>query len=142
MFVDGYDLQVVAFASPELVKLWHLGRGALTPVFTATAIGVFIGAPLLGYLGDRHGRRLAIITSCVICGFGTLAITTAQNIDQLSLLRFVSGIGIGGLMPNIIALNTELSPHRLRATLTVLMFTGVTFGGFAPVLVATWLQPH
>jgi MFS transporter, AAHS family, 4-hydroxybenzoate transporter len=56
-------------------------------------------------------------------------------------LRFCTGIGIGGLMPNTIALNSELSPKRLRATLVVLMFTGVTLGSSAPGFISAWVLP-
>jgi AAHS family 4-hydroxybenzoate transporter-like MFS transporter len=93
-------------------------------------------------MGDRYGRRAAIIGGCLIYGLGTLATVAATNLDQIIVLRFVTGIGIGGLMPNTIALNSELSPQRLRATLIVLMFTGITTGSGLPGGIQAWLVPR
>jgi AAHS family 4-hydroxybenzoate transporter-like MFS transporter len=104
--------------------------------------GIFFGAPLLGYIGDRYGRKTAIIIGCLICGFATLAMVFAANLQQLLLLRVVTGIGIGGLMPNTVSLTSELSPKRFRAMLIVLMFTGITLGGATPSVIAAWLVPQ
>jgi AAHS family 4-hydroxybenzoate transporter-like MFS transporter len=65
-----------------------------------------------------------------------------SNLDQVVVLRFFTGIGIGGLMPNLIALNSELAPRRWRATLIVLMFTGVTAGSGTPGAIQAWLIPQ
>ena len=142
MFADGFDISALAFAAPELVREWQLDSASLGPAFSASLFGILFGAPLLGYFGDRYGRKTAIISGCLIYGVCTLALVATGNLQQVIVLRFLTGIGIGGLMPNAIALNAELSPKRLRATLTVLMFTGITLGGAFPSLVAAWLIPH
>lgn len=142
MFGDGYDISALAFAAPELVRDWNLESATLGPAFSASLFGILFGAPLLGYFGDRFGRKPAIITGCIIYGLCTLAIIWTSNLQQVIVLRFLTGIGIGGLMPNTIALNSELSPKRFRATLTVLMFTGITLGSGAPSVISAWLIPH
>jgi AAHS family 4-hydroxybenzoate transporter-like MFS transporter len=142
MLADGYDISALASAAPELVRTWHLPAKAFGPAFSASLFGVLFGAPLLGAMGDRYGRRAAIIGGCLIYGLGTLATVAATNLDQIIVLRFVTGIGIGGLMPNTIALNSELSPQRLRATLIVLMFTGITTGSGLPGGIQAWLVPR
>lgn len=142
MFADGFDISALSFAAPELVREWHLDSASLGPAFSASLFGILFGAPLLGYFGDRYGRKAAIICGCLIYGLTTLALVATTSLHQLIVLRFFTGIGIGGLMPNTIALNTELAPRRLRATLTVLMFTGITLGGASPSMVAAWLIPH
>ena len=142
MFGDGYDITAMAFAAPELVRDWGLHPASLGPAFSASLVGILFGAPLLGYVGDRHGRKPAIIAGCLIYGLCTLAIMWSSSLHQIIVLRFLTGLGIGGLMPNTISLNAELSPRRLRATLTVLMFTGITLGSGAPSLVAAWLVPR
>ena len=142
MYADGYDISAMSFAAPELVRQWHVPQSAFGIVFSASLFGVLFGAPLLGYVGDRFGRRMAIVFGSAIFGFGTLAMMWATSLDQMTALRFVTGIGIGGLMPNTIALNSELSPKRWRATLVVLMFTGVTLGSSTPGPVAAWLVPE
>ncbi|MEP7242355.1 MAG: MFS transporter [Gammaproteobacteria bacterium] len=142
MFADGYDISAMAFAAPELVRQWHVAPSSFGVVFSASLFGVLFGAPLLGYVGDRFGRRAAIVIGSAIFGVGTLAMMWAGSLEQMTALRFLAGIGIGGLMPNTIALNSELSPRRWRATLVVLMFTGVTLGSATPGPVAGWLVPE
>ena len=142
MFADGYEITAMAFAAPELVRLWDLDTASLGPVFSASLVGIFFGAPLLGYVGDRYGRKAAIILGCLICGFSTLAMVFAANLQQLFVLRIVTGIGIGGLMPNTVSLTSELSPKRFRAMLIVLMFTGITLGAGTPSVITAWLVPQ
>jgi len=142
MFADGYEITAMAFAAPELVRLWGVDPASLGPVFSASLFGIFFGAPLLGYIGDRYGRKTAIVLGCLICGSSTLAMVLATNMQQLIVLRVVTGIGIGGLMPNTVSLTSELSPKRFRAMLIVLMFTGITLGGGTPSVIAAWLVPQ
>ena len=142
MFADGYDISVMPFAAKDFTHLWHLGPGSLTPVLTASSYGVLLGAPLLGWVGDRFGRKTAILLASFIYGVSTLAVVLTSGLWETAALRFITGIGIGGLMPNTIALNSELAPKRWRATLVVLMFTGITLGSGAPGQVAAWVMPH
>ena len=142
MVADGFDISSLASAAPQLARAWHVPPQDFGPAFSASLFGVLFGAPLLGYLGDRFGRRMAIIVGSLIYGCATLATVWATNLDQMVALRFVTGIGIGGLMPNTIALNSELSPKRLRATLIVLMFTGITTGSGLPGYIQAWLIPR
>ena len=141
MFADGFDISALSFAVPELVREWHQAGPAFKWAQSASNIGVLVGAPLLGYIGDRFGRRVAIALGSVIFGVFTLSMSQATSIDQLTVMRFLTGIGIGGLMPNTIALNAELAPRRWRALLVVLMFTGITLGSGTPGAVAGWLVP-
>jgi len=142
MLADGYEISALAFAGPELIREWGIEPGSLGPVFSASLFGIFVGAPLLGYVGDRFGRKTAIISGCLIFGVSTLAMVLATSLEQMFVLRFVAGIGIGGLMPNTVSLTSELSPKRFRATLIVLMFTGITVGSGSPSVVAAWLVPE
>ncbi len=141
MFADGFDISALSFAVPELVREWGEPGPAFKWAQSASNIGVLIGAPLLGFIGDRYGRRVAIALGSVIFGIFTLAMSQSTSIDQLTVLRFLTGIGIGGLMPNTIALNAELAPRQWRALLVVLMFTGITLGSGTPGAVAGWLVP-
>lgn len=142
MFSDGYDISALSFAAPELVRQWGVPSEAFKVAFSASLFGVLFGAPLLGYIGDRFGRRKAILLGSVIFGVGTLAMVWTTSLEQMAALRFLTGIGIGGLMPNTISLNSEMSPRRWRATLVVLMFTGITLGSGMPGPVAGWLVPE
>jgi len=142
--IDGFDISAAPAAGPFLVREWQLGSpAALTLPFSATNFGVLFGAPLFGWVGDRFGRKPAIMLSLVAFGLFTLLIVFATSVDHLTWARFLTGFGIGGAIANTIALNAEMAPARLRATLIILMFTGTTFGGALPPLVAnTLVQSH
>jgi AAHS family 4-hydroxybenzoate transporter-like MFS transporter len=136
---DGYDIIAAAVALPHLKAAWNITD--MRPVgwmLSASLVGILFGAPLFGYIGDRSGRKKAIIGSCLTFGVFTLAAVEAGSVMQLLVLRFLAGIGIGGIFPNIIALNAEFAPKRVRATMIILMFTGVTFGGVLPGLISVW----
>ena len=142
MFADGFDISVLSFAVPALGRVWQLPPESFRIVLSASLFGILFGALIFGYVGDRFGRRTAIVAGCVLYGLATLAVTGAGNLQHVTWLRFVTGIGLGGLMPNTIALNSELAPKRWRATLIVLMFTGITLGSATPSVVAAWLVPR
>jgi AAHS family 4-hydroxybenzoate transporter-like MFS transporter len=138
MFADGFDLNSLGFAAPSLVEMWGIQRSEMGPVLSANLVGIFIGAPILGWLGDRYGRRPLIIGGILLFGVMTLLMAWTTTMEQMMVLRFLAGIGIGGIMPNTISLNSELSPKRFRSTLIVLMFMGITTGSTAVGLVAAY----
>jgi len=140
---DGYDITAIAYAAPELLKQWAIAdRSALGPVFSASLVGILVGSPLLGFAGDRYGRRAASIGSLVVFGAFTLAAAWARSLDQMLILRALAGVGLGGLLPNMIAYTGEFAPRRYRATLIIVMFCGVTLGGAIPAAISVWLVPH
>ena len=141
MMADGFDLLNASIAGPALIKEWGISRASLGPVFSASLVGFLVGAPFFGYLGDRFGRRVAIIFSLIFVGVTTLACAWATNLQELLWLRFLSGLGLGGVLPNVIALNAEFAPKRLRATVLVVMSTGITLGAAVPGIVGVTLMP-
>jgi AAHS family 4-hydroxybenzoate transporter-like MFS transporter len=141
MLTDGYDLLAASYGAPALITAWHVNPAALGPVFSASPLGMVLGSPLLGWLGDRIGRRRTVILGTLIYGVFTLLCAGATSIPELMVLRFITGIGLGGMLPNITALNVEFAPKRVRATLVVLMFMGVTAGSTLPALVVAAF-PH
>jgi AAHS family 4-hydroxybenzoate transporter-like MFS transporter len=141
-FTDGYEISALGLAVPHIVREWHVPPAQLGTMLSASLAGMFFGAPLFGFIGDRYGRRPAIALGCLAYGLTTLAILFAHSVGQVTLLRFITGLGMGGVLPNTIALNSELSPKRLRARLIILMFMGITLGGSVPGLVAVGLVPQ
>ena len=141
MMADGFDLLNASIAGPAIIKEWGISRSALGPVFSASLVGFLVGAPFFGYLGDRYGRRVAIISSLLFVGASTLASAWATDLQELLWLRFISGLALGGVLPNVIALNAEFTPKRLRATALVVMLTGIPLGGAVPGLVGATLMP-
>ena len=138
--LDGFDTQVIGFVAPILTSAWQINPAGLGLVFAAGLLGLACGAVFLGPVSDRIGRRAVIIGSTA--WFGAFSVLTAQATtpNELALFRFLTGLGLGGAMPNIIALTAEFTPHRLRATLVTLMFCGfplgAVFGGLASARLA------
>ena len=136
VMADGYDIGAAAFAAPVLIREWHVSPAALGGLFSAGLVAGLIGPPLLGWIADHHGRRTAIIGGLLFFGAFTWASVLAQDLTTLIWLRFIAGIGISGVLAIATALVIEYAPRRIRATLFVVMFSGVTFGGGVPGLVA------
>ncbi len=139
--IDGYDIAAIAFAAPHLVREWGLKPGALGPVFSASLIGILFGSAVFGWVGDRYGRKTALIASNLLFGVFTFAAAWSTNLEQLFWLRLLAGLGIGGVIPNVVAINTESSPRRLRATLALIGVGFVPIGGAIPGVVAATLVP-
>ena len=137
--LDGFDTQAIAFVAPAIAVDWGVAKSEFGPVFSAALVGLAIGAFTLGSVADRVGRRLIVIIS--VAGFGGFSLLTAyaQNMDQILLLRFLTGLGLGGAMPNIITLTTEYSPRRLRTLMVVIMFSGFPLGALLGGLVSAQL---
>jgi AAHS family 4-hydroxybenzoate transporter-like MFS transporter len=142
LFIDGFDTQAIGYVAPDLARDWALPRGALGPVFSAGLFGLMIGALIFGPVADRIGRKRIIVLSTVAFGLGTLAAIFAQDIYWLIALRFLTGLGLGGAMPNAIALTSEFSPHRRRATMVMAMFVGFSVGAALGGLLASELLPR
>jgi len=142
LFLDGFDTQAIGFVAPVLAKEWGLTKGSLGPVFSAGLFGLMIGALLLGPAADRIGRKKIIILSTVAFGIGALVTAFVQDISALIAIRFLTGLGLGGAMPNAIAMTSEFNPRRRRATMVMLMFCGFSVGGALGGLVAAALIPH
>jgi len=142
VFIDGYDIGAIGFAAPELVKAWGItDRSLLGPVFSASLIGILSGSAIFGFIGDRYGRKAALITANLVFGVFTLAAAYATNLNEMFWLRLLAGLGIGGVIPNIIAINAESAPRRMRATLAIIAVGFVPLGGALPALVLMTLVP-
>jgi MFS transporter, AAHS family, 4-hydroxybenzoate transporter len=139
--IDGYDIACIAFAAPHLVHDWHLKPGSLGPVFSSSLIGILFGSALFGWVGDRYGRKIALISSNLLFGVFTLWAAYATNLDQMFWLRLLAGLGIGGVIPSVVAIATESAPHKYRATLGLIAVGFVPLGGAIPGVIAATLVP-
>jgi AAHS family 4-hydroxybenzoate transporter-like MFS transporter len=142
LFLDGFDTQAIGYVAPALAKEWGLTKAALGPVFSAGLFGLMIGALLFGPLADRIGRKKIIIFSTLAFGLGTLATAFVQDVGALLAIRFLTGLGLGGAMPNAVAMTSEFSPYRRRATMVMIMFCGFSVGAALGGLLAAALIPH
>jgi len=142
MVADGFDLSAVGFVAPELVKAWHIPPAHFAPVFTAGIVGLLCGAPSLGFAGDRIGRKNAILVGLFTYGGFSLVTMMASSLNDFIVLRFLTGVGLGGMIPNVLALTAEMAPKRLRGMFTVIVLFGVPTGVAMPGWVAAFLVPH
>ena len=97
-----------------MMREWGLPRGDFAPVLAAGLIGMMIGGAVAGIIGDRIGRRIALIGSVLVFGVLTAAAALVDNLWALGALRFLAGLGLGGAMPNAAALASEYVPRRHR----------------------------
>jgi MFS transporter, AAHS family, 4-hydroxybenzoate transporter len=142
VLLDGFDTAAIGFIAPSLINEWHISKPALAPVLSAALFGLAFGALLAGPLSDRLGRRLMLITSVLIFGLACFSSAFSVSLVQLTVLRFVTGLGLGAAMPNAVTLVSEYCPDRRRATLVNLMFCGFPLGAAFGGFLAAWLIPH
>ncbi len=142
VLADGFDISSIGVAIPGLYRSFAITDPNVGgQLIAASLVGILFGSPLFGWVGDRWGRKAAIISSCFLFGVVTWATVFAASAQQVMALRFVAGLGIGGLLPNVTALISELAPARYRAAVIILAFTGVALGGALPGLVGATLVP-
>src|SRR5579862_8153137 len=128
VLLDGLNTQVIGYLGPALSRDWRLPRTALGPIFSASLTGLMIGLLVIGPLSDKLGRKLAMVASTVLFGCFTLLTAGAHGVPDLLFYRLMAGIGLGGALPNALALTGEYCPARRRATLVVIMFCGFSLG--------------
>lgn len=142
VFVEGFDAQAIAYVAPSISAAWSLPKGALGPVFAAGLLGIMLGSLFIAPLADRMGRRRIMLISTAVFGLLTLVTPLAQDTTSLLVLRFLTGFGLGGAMPNAISLTSEYSPARRRSFLIMLMFGGFSLGSALGGFAAAYLIPH
>ena len=89
VLIDGYDIAAIAFAAPHLVRAWGISPAALGPVFSASLVGILFGSALFGWIGDRYGRKAALVGANLLFGVFTLAAAYATSLDQMELRKAV-----------------------------------------------------
>ena len=142
VLLDGFDTAAIGYIAPSLLNEWHLAKPALAPVLSAALLGIAVGALISGPVSDRIGRRPLVVASVLIFGVACTASASSSNIEQLSVLRFITGIGLGGAMTNAVTMIDEFCPTSRRATVTGLVCCGFPLGAALGGLLAAWLIPH
>ncbi|SIT35901.1 4-hydroxybenzoate transporter PcaK [Paraburkholderia piptadeniae] len=139
---DGFDTAAVGFIAPSLVQDWGIARAALGPVMSAALVGLGIGALGAGPMADRVGRKTVLVLSVFFFGLWSFAAAHASSIESLTVLRFMTGLGLGAAMPNAVTLMSEYAPARIRAVAVNAMFCGFSCGLAIGGVASAWLIPH
>jgi AAHS family 4-hydroxybenzoate transporter-like MFS transporter len=136
MFIDGFNTQAASYIAPGVAHEWHLTKAQLGPMFSSALAGLMVGYLFLSPLSDRFGHKRIVVLSTFAFGVFTLVGVAAQNLDQLMLLRFLTGLGLGAAAPSAVALTGEYSPERLRASFVLAIYCGFSFGFIVAGMVA------
>lgn len=133
ILADGLDAGAIGYIAPTITDEWGISKKELGPVFSAALVGMSFGALLSGPLADRYGRRWIVIVATALFGAATLCCLSAENLQQLSVWRFLTGLGLGAAMPNIATLLSEYMPQQRRVFMVNLMLSmfplGAAMGG-------------
>ncbi|MDP3549595.1 MAG: MFS transporter [Novosphingobium sp.] len=134
--LDGFDVLSSAFAAPGIAKEWGIERDALGVVLSMELVGMGFGSILLGGAADRFGRRPTILGCLVVMTTGMWLATTSGSPSGLALWRFITGLGIGGMLAAINAVTAELSSKKGRSLAMALMVIGYPIGATVGGIIA------
>ena len=140
--LDGFDTQSIGFLAPAIAEFLNVPLHSFAPVFVVGLLGLMCGAGVLGPVADRWGRKWTIVFSTVVFGLFSFLTAYATSFNELLAFRFLTGIGLGGAMPNVVAMTAEYSPKRLQTILVSMLFTGMPLGAVLGGLVASVLLPR
>lgn len=141
LLLDGFDTQAMGFLVPPIAEELGLPLSAFGTVLSAGLFGLMLGAMSAGPVADRWGRKWAIIVSSFVFGGFSLLTAHADTIGELVLLRLLTGLGLGGAMPNVVSLASEYAPKRLQPILVTLIFVGMGGGAVLASIVGGALIP-
>lgn len=127
--VDGLEVTVVGFMAAQLKTDWGITTAQLAPAVTSGLVGLGLGSFVAGPLGDRFGRKPVIVAAIALFAAATLLTALTEGVVGFSLLRLVTGFGLGASMPNVAALVTEIVSTRRRQTALALIWAGFPAGG-------------
>ena len=140
--MDGFDTAIIGFIASDLVQEWGVQKSDLGPVMSAALVGLAFGALTAGPMADRIGRKKVLVLSILVFGGFSLITAFATSLTQLTILRFLTGLGLGAAMPNAATLMSEYAPERRRALLVNLMFFGFPIGSSMGGFISAWMIPH
>ncbi|HYU83882.1 MAG TPA: MFS transporter, partial [Kribbellaceae bacterium] len=140
---DGYDLIVYGAVVPSLLQhpTWHITPGEAGSIGSYALTGMVIGTLCVGALTDIVGRRKIMFASIVWFSLAMGATALAPSPELFGVLRFVTGLGLGGVVPTAIALTVEYAPAHRRNFNNALMFSGFSLGGVLAAVLAINLIP-
>jgi MFS transporter, AAHS family, 4-hydroxybenzoate transporter len=142
LMIDGFDVQSMGYAAPALIKDWGIPSPTLGPVFSAGLFGILVGSLVFSTVADKIGRRPMLLIATLFFSLMTFWTARANSITELLVIRFIAGAGLGGIMPNALALTGEYMPSRLRVPAMMHVGNGFNFGAALGGFIAAWLIPN
>ncbi|MEM5387662.1 aromatic acid/H+ symport family MFS transporter [Paraburkholderia phymatum] len=139
LILDGFDVVAMGFIAPAIIDDWKLGHVALGPVLTMGLFGLAIGALTGGPLADRFGRRKIVIGAVFFFGVMSLLSAWSPNVAALSVMRFLTGLGLGAAQPNAATLASEYAPRKYRSIMVTVIYCGFTLGAAGGGFLSTYL---
>lgn len=139
---DGFDNQSLGFAAPALIKDWGITKEMLSPVMAIGQFGMMFGAAIGGMIGDRLGRKTALVGSVLIFGVLTGCIAISNSLFLIGLLRLLANMGLGAAFPNAAALVSEYTPARYRSLGVTASIVCVPLGGVVGGFIAASVLPR
>ena len=142
LIMDGFDVQAMGYVAPAIIREWKIPNSELGPVFGAGLLGVLIGSLLFSMLADKIGRRPVLIGATLFFSAMTFVTAHASSVPQMLAIRFIAGMGLGGIMPNAVALCGEYSSRATRVTVMTIVGNGFTAGAAIGGFISAWLIPN
>ncbi len=135
--IDGFDASSIGYVAPILIEEFSISPDMMGQLISSALAGLMVGALFGSAIADAVGRKPVIVVSIVTMGVASILTAYSSNTSELFIYRFITGLGLGGVMPTINILTAEFAPVRRRALLMTLMFTGmpigIVLGGLAAV---------
>lgn len=141
-FFDGMDTAAIGYVAPSLLEEWGMEKKELAPVLSAALFGLAIGAMTSGPLADKFGRKIVLTASVLLFSGFCVASAYAADLTQMTVLRFITGLGLGAAMPNAVAMLSEYCPERNRALILNTMYCGFPVGAAAGGFFASFIIPE
>ncbi|UAB20816.1 MFS transporter [Acinetobacter baumannii] len=134
--VDGYDVQVMSFTAASVSKEWALSGSVLGILISLGLVGMAFGSLFIAPIADKVGRRTIILSCLLLSGITMLFSSHVMNPYQLGILRFITGIGIGGLLTNGAVMANEFSTTKWKNLSVALLSTGYAIGAVVGGMIA------
>ncbi len=141
LIMVGFDVQVMGYLAPAVIQDWNVSRPDMGLVLSAALIGILVGSLLFSILADKYGRRPMLIIGTLLFAVLTLFAARAGSVAELRILRFLGGVAMGGIMPNVVALIGEYMPVRWRVRMMIIVGNGFNLGATVAGLISAWLVP-
>ncbi|MDH7794763.1 MULTISPECIES: aromatic acid/H+ symport family MFS transporter [unclassified Beijerinckia] len=126
--IDGFDTQAISLVAPQMAHDLQIDMAHFGPIFGAGLLGSLIGSMLFGGLADRFGRKPTLLFAVLLFAGASLVTPFCRSFGLLVAIRFITGLGLGGALPSIIAITAEYTPARMRQTVIAGMFCGFPLG--------------